>query len=231
MRYGRIAVPSRVAPHKSSSRAGARARVIRRERRTRGELVERIVRAASNEFTRHGFAGAKTAAIARRADVTEAQLFRYFGSKGNLFREAIFKPLDRHFLKFVSKYLSQIGPAVSVREVTHQYTSELQHFIREHSDVITSLILAQAHESGSGWESREIKSLAAYFDRCAAITQQRMKVKPRVDPRLIARVSFIAVLGSVLFKDWIFPPGLASEREITAAVTDFVLGAVTGADR
>jgi hypothetical protein len=39
-------------------------------------------------------------------------------------------------------------------------------------------------------------------------------------------VSFVAVLGCVLFRDWVFPKGLASEREITAAVSDFVLGAI-----
>jgi hypothetical protein len=38
----------------------------------------------------------------------------------------------------------------------------------------------------------------------------------------MARVSFAAVLACVMFKDWIFPPGLASEEEIRAAINDFV---------
>lgn len=218
---------SGLAPQKKTMPRGNAARTIRRGRRSRYQLLERIVRAASEEFTRHGYAGAKTAAIARKADVTEAQLYRYFGSKANLFREAIFKPLDRHFLKFVNKHFQEFGAAVGAREITRRYTSELQHFIREHSDAITSLILAQAYESGSGRRAREIKSLAAYFDRCAAVTRQRMKVEPRIDPRLVARVSFVAVLGCVLFKEWIFPPRLASDREITAAISDFVLGAIS----
>jgi hypothetical protein len=37
------------------------------------------------------------------------------------------------------------------------------------------------------------------------------------------RVSFVAVLACVMFKDWIFPPGMASDEEITAAINDFVM--------
>jgi AcrR family transcriptional regulator len=66
----------------------------RRKRRSPGELNARILKAAAAEFRRAGYIGATTAAIAQKADVTEAQLFRYFGSKSNLFREAIFRPLD-----------------------------------------------------------------------------------------------------------------------------------------
>ena len=45
---------------------------------------------------------------------------------------------------------------------------------------------------------------------------------PRVDPKLLVRVSFFAVLASVLFKDWIFPPGMASAAKIRDAINDFV---------
>ncbi len=62
--------------------------------------MDRIIRAAADEFKASGFTGATTAAIARNAEVTEAQLFRYFASKAELFRESVFKPLNQHFLDF-----------------------------------------------------------------------------------------------------------------------------------
>ena len=33
---------------------------------------------------------------------------------------------------------------------------------------------------------------------------------------------FGAVLASVMFKDWLFPEGLASDEQITIAVNDFI---------
>jgi AcrR family transcriptional regulator len=199
----------------------------KRERRSPDEILERIVRAASEEFKRYGFTGTTTAAIARKAGVTEAQLFRYFGSKSNLLRETIFKPLDAHFQTFVDKYLSDGGGAANIRQITHRYTAELQRFIREHSDALTSLVFAQIYNPATARRGNEIKSLSAYFDRCAAITRAKMKAQPRIDPKLMVRISFIAVLGCSMFKDWIFPASVASDADITAAVSDFVLGGVT----
>jgi len=47
--------------------------------------------------------------------------------------------------------------------------------------------------------------------------------EPKVDPKLMVRVSFVAVLACIMFKDWIFPPGMASDEQIRAAINDFVM--------
>lgn len=49
---------------------------------------------------------------------------------------------------------------------------------------------------------------------------------PKVDPKLMVRVSFVAVLACILFKEWIFPPGMASDEEIGAAIEDFVMDGI-----
>jgi AcrR family transcriptional regulator len=195
-------------------------RVAKRTRRTRDDILNRIVHAAREEFKRSGFAGATTAAIARKADVTEAQLFRYFGSKSNLFRETIFKPVDQHFMGFINQHLPQMRKAGSLPEMIEQYTTELQRFIRENSGLLASLVLAQTYDSGA--EQTGINSLQTYFDRGAAMMALRLQDRAKVDPRVTVRVVFGAVLASVMFKDWMFPPGLANEEEITAAVNDFI---------
>jgi len=194
--------------------------VAKRTRRTRDDILGRIVRAAREEFKRSGFGGATTAAIARRADVTEAQLFRYFGSKSNLFRETIFKPIDQHFLGFINQHLPDIRRAASTAEMTDLYATELQRFIRENSGMLASLVIAQTYESATPQPG--INSLHTYFDRAAGLMAMRLKDRAKVDPRLTVRVVFGAVLASVMFKDWLFPPGLASDEEIMVAVNDFI---------
>ena len=39
----------------------------------------------------------------------------------------------------------------------------------------------------------------------------------------MVRVSFAAVLANVMFRDWLFPAGLASEHDIREAIIDFVI--------
>jgi AcrR family transcriptional regulator len=198
-----------------------RAVTAKRSRRSPDEILDRIVQAATEEFKRSGYAGTTTAAIARKADVTEAQLFRYFGSKSNLFRETIFKPIDQHFLNFIQKYPPEQG--TTDRANTKLYTTELQRFISEHSEMLTSLVVAQTYDSGDAHGVSAINSLRAYFEHGAALMRARIKGKPKVSPELLVRVTFVTVLASIMFKEWIFPRGLATDEEITAAINDFVM--------
>jgi AcrR family transcriptional regulator len=208
------AVATQIAPRRQ------RSRTVKRTRRSRDDILSRIVQAAREEFKRSGFAGATTAAIARKADVTEAQLFRCFGSKSNLFRETVFKPIDQHFIHFMNQHMPEIRKAASVAAMTDLYATELQRFIRENSGILASLVVAQTYESETGQPA--IDSLHTYFDRCAALMSLRLKGRTKVDPKLTVRVVFGAVLASVMFKDWLFPAGLATDEQITGAVNDFI---------
>jgi hypothetical protein len=104
--------------------------------------------------------------------------------------------------------------------MTDLYATELQRFIRENSGTLASLVVAQTYESGTA--QSPIDSLHSYFDRCAALMSQRLKNRGKVDPRLTVRVVFGAVLASVIFKDWLFPAGVATDEDVTAAVNDFI---------
>lgn len=188
--------------------------------------MDRLLRAASEEFKKGGYAGATTANIARNADITEAQLFRYFPSKADLFREAVFKPLNEHFQQFSARHPSGAGHAESSRGQARHYITELQEFLSEHSQMLLSLVVTQAYGAGDTKSVSEIDSLRIYFEQGAADMTRRMDGKPKVDPGLMVRASFAAVLASVLFRDWIFPPGLASDEEINAATIDFVIDGI-----
>lgn len=198
----------------------------RRKRRSPDQLTQRIVHAAAEEFKRLGYAGATTAAIARRADVTEAQLFRYFGSKANLFREAIFEPLDEQLLRFTNEHLDPGTDRSLFEENASLYIEQLRKFVADNVDMITSLVVAETYETGSENGVGAIDSLQRYFQRGAANMRERAP-NPKVDPKLMVRVSFVAVLACVMFRDWIFPPGLASDKAINEAINTFVLEGIS----
>jgi AcrR family transcriptional regulator len=190
-----------------------------------------MVEAATEEFKRYGFEGATTAGIAARAGVTEAQIFRYFESKSALFHETVFQPIERHFLDFNDRHLAEIGNPVTLEELTRAYTGELQRFIGEHSDLLTSLVVVETYNAAAAHGVGRIDSLQSFLERAAAQMSKRIKGKPAVDPRLLVRVCFASVLASVIFKPWMFPQGLASDEQIRSAVSHFVLNGVSDPSR
>jgi AcrR family transcriptional regulator len=208
---------------KGDSRQRTKTTRQRRPRRSTEEIIDRLLEAAGTEFERNGYAGTKTAAIARKAGVAEPLIFNHFGSKAKLFHDSIFKPLDRHFLQFCATHLVDVDDAEGMREGTRQYILELQEFIRRHSRMLRSLVAAQMYESRQVKGLSHIEGLHDYFSRGAARTMSRLVAKPKIDPRLITRVSFATILACIIFKDWLFPEGLASEDELRAAITGFVM--------
>ncbi len=202
----------------------------RRKRRSPEAIRDLIIAAAGREFEENGYSGATTAAIARRADVTEAQIFRFFESKQELFREAIFQPLNRHFSEFHASTLDEAHAADGFRGNARRYINELQDFMEEHSRSLMSLIVAKEYK-GSAEGLSEIQGLRDYFERGRAMMSNRTRGKATVPPELMVRVSFAAVLGSVMFKDWLFPPGLASDEAIREAIIDFTIDGIRANER
>jgi AcrR family transcriptional regulator len=58
---------------------------VRRARRTPTRAREKIMRTATAEFARHGFAGARIARIVKRAGSNPRMIYHYFGSKSELY--------------------------------------------------------------------------------------------------------------------------------------------------
>jgi len=57
----------------------------RRARRTPAESRERLLRAATQEFVTHGFAGARISRIVSKAGSNPRMIYHYFGSKSGLY--------------------------------------------------------------------------------------------------------------------------------------------------
>lgn len=198
----------------------------RRRRRSSEEVADRILEAAAEEFELAGYAGATTAAIARRAQVTEAQIFRFHATKQDLFRAAIFTPLNRHFAEFQERHGPGLTKQRSSYELAREYISELQDFMAAHSRMFMSLIVASAYSPETTEGITEMEGLQAYFEQGKAIMETRVGEKPRVSPELMVRVSFAAVLANLMFREWLFPPGLADEKEIREAIAAFVIDGI-----
>jgi AcrR family transcriptional regulator len=204
---------------RKSGNSEVKASKPRRKRRSTQEIVDRIVDAASTEFGENGYAQTTTAAIARRADVAEALIFNHFGNKANLFRKAVFKPLDDHFSNFVATH-SHFDDTDRARE-SRAFVSDLVTFVRQRSGIFKSLVVNEAFASDEG--SGALRGLQDYFDKMSAIEEARMVEPQKVPPRLISRLSFAAILGYILCEQWLIPDAMASDKEVHEAMCDFIM--------
>ncbi|TAK99661.1 MAG: TetR/AcrR family transcriptional regulator [Rhodospirillaceae bacterium] len=198
--------------------------VKKRKRRTAEEIRERLLQAAREQFKAKGYAGATTAAIAKRADVAEMQMFRYFSSKADLFRAAIFTPLTAHFRAFNAMHMPKAIDERSIGERARLYMTELQSFLGEHSKMLITLLVAQAYaEPALG---TEVNGLQSYFAEGAALMSARAARSSHIDPATIVRVAFAALLGCITYKEQLFPNAAANEAAIDEAITEFILTAL-----
>ena len=185
--------------------------------------MQRLVSAAAQEFSQSGYRGSTTAAIAARAEITEAQLFRYFDTKADLFRAAVSEPLNAAFAEFNARQLDTLPSPQDRHEATGRYIADLRQFIAEHAKMLLCMLLAEAYSPDGIRGVGGLEALGEYFRQGADVMAGHLDANPRVAPELMVRVSFAAVLANELFRDWLFPRDMASEGEIEAAIANFVL--------
>ena len=134
----------------------------------------------------------------------------------------MFRPLSQHLERFNADHPVPQDDA-SRADTARLYIAELQRFVTEHEALLRAMMLAGGPAGDSG---NPIESLAAYFEQGAAVQSARIEGTPRVDPRLMVRAAFAAVLANRLFRDWLYPAGLADDASIDAAIADFVLDGI-----
>lgn len=195
----------------------------KRKRRSTEEILSRIVDAAVAEFSDKGYATTTTAAIARRAGVVEAQIFNHFGSKANLFREAIYRSLDDQFQAFLASHPRHDDDSVDAYAEKRAFIADLASFVRSHAGLFKSLIVNESSAYGKDENGPGLLVLQDYFNRMSELSSVRRNPHPKISPPLIARISFASIVACVLFDDWLFPRGVASRQEIQEGICDFVM--------
>lgn len=209
------------------SGASASPKKKRRPRRSSEEVWRLILEAATDSFTSKGYQATTTGDIARAAGVAEPLIFKHFGSKANLFNCVVFKPLEDHFERFTSTHKAVNGTPEEKMLFREAYTLDLIDFIAEHADTFRSLLAAQLYYSEGVRGLGNLEGLQNYIARTIDTAKSHTGGrKDIIDPHLMLRISFSAILASVLFKDWLFPKGLASDKEIKAAIAEFIKGGV-----
>ncbi|WP_245798805.1 TetR/AcrR family transcriptional regulator [Sphingopyxis flava] len=193
---------------------------VRRRRRSREVVAERICTAARQLFAERGYHGATTREIARLADVSETLLFRYFGSKSTLFDEVVAQPFNRLMQDFLESNPSggerKEAELRNFREVYRLFEDNRPLFLA----VLSSSSQASEEEVGPSFEGILSFLNAATAEQLRKYTDQG--AEPPFDIALGLRLAFGMLASSVLLRDWIFPDRQPSQDEIVELVEKLV---------
>jgi AcrR family transcriptional regulator len=113
-------------------------------RRARGVPRRLLLDAARTLFARQDYRSTTTREITAAAGVTEHLLFRHFGSKAALFREALVRPFTAFVDQFGSTWQSVIPEETDEQELAAQFVGELYDVFVKHQGLLLTLMASEA---------------------------------------------------------------------------------------
>ena len=113
-------------------------------RRPRGEPRRLLLDAARELFARQDYRSTTTREIAQAAGVTEHLLFRHFGSKAALFREALVLPFTSFVHEFGRTWQSVVPEETKEEELTEHFVGQLYDVFVQHQGLFLTLMAAEA---------------------------------------------------------------------------------------
>lgn len=131
-------------PQRSSAQRRGTARLpAPATRRPRGEPRRLLLDAARDLFARQDYRSTTTREIAQAAGVTEHLLFRHFGSKAALFREALVLPFTDFVEEFGRTWQSVVPEETSEEELAGHFVGQLYDVFVEHQGLLVTLMAAE----------------------------------------------------------------------------------------
>lgn len=115
-----------------------------RARRPRGAVRGLLLDAARDLFARQDYRSTTTREIAEAAGVSEHLLFRHFGSKANLFREALVLPFTTFVDDFGRTWREVVPEETDENELARDFVGHLYDLFVEHQGLVVTLLASES---------------------------------------------------------------------------------------
>jgi AcrR family transcriptional regulator len=156
-------------------------------------------------FDQRGYERVSIREIAERAGITQAAVFRHFGTKGDLYIEAVSQP----FYGFVTGYLRRWidgghGSGTSLHH-TEVFVDGLHHLLLDNRPLPAAL----AGQVGDAQERIQSKFLQDVLDRVEreVTVETRVRGNETMDAGYAVRFAVALVYGVTILDDTLFPVG------------------------
>jgi AcrR family transcriptional regulator len=171
-----------------------------------GRGRELLLAAARTLFAEQGYTATRTRQIAERASVTEPMLFRHFGSKAQLFAEAVLAPFEDYMTRYVTDWEHRPHGVLSPVQEARDFYRGLYDVLSEHRELVKALIaadVAQGPLAGSAPARPRLGMMLERFEQVIA-RERDDRGFHRFNPAIQARLMFGLVLSVAVMDDWMF---------------------------
>ncbi len=176
-------------------------------RRPRGEPRRLLLDAARELFARQDYRGTTTREIAQAAGVTEHLLFRHFGSKAALFREALVLPFTGFVEEFGRTWQSVVPEETKEEELTEHFVGQLYDVFVQHQGLFLTLMAAEALSEEEKTEAG-IAEIGQALSLLGQISAEGMNLRGLRSnhPDLPAHSTVAMIAGMAALRSTIFGP-------------------------
>lgn len=192
-------------------------------RRPRGEARRLLLDAARELFARRDYRATTTREIAEAAGVSEYLLFRHFGSKAGLFREALVVPFTTFLDEFRATWQSVVPEETDEQELSRQFVGQLYDVLVEHRGLLLTLVAADGL-SEDDIEASGIADIRRAISVLGQISAEGMQLRGMRShqPDLPAHSTVAMIVGMVALRSTFFgstpPPREAIVDELVQAI-------------
>lgn len=128
----------------STRKTGATEAPAPANRRPRGAPRKLLLDTARARFAGQDYRSTTTREIAQAAGVTEHLLFRHFGSKAALFREALVLPFTNFVDEFGQTWQSVVPEETDEKDLAREFVGQLYDVFVEHQGLLLTLLASEA---------------------------------------------------------------------------------------
>ena len=208
------------------------AKTVKVTRRPRGEPRRLLLDAARELFARQDYRSTTTREIADAAGVAEHLLFRNFGSKAALFREALVVPFTDFVDEFRETWRSLDPDETDEEELAREFVGQLYDVFVEHRGLVITL---WASESMSDDELADagIADVTRALGVIGRIGAEGMNIRGARLGRsdLVARSTVAMIAGMAVFGSNFFGAQRPSRKAIVEELTQASLHGVLHRDQ
>src|SRR5262245_24332370 len=196
-----MTVPQRPSAKKQTAAESS----LRAVRRSRGEPRRLLLDAARELFARQDYRSTTTREIAEGAGVSEYLLFRHFGSKAGLFREALVLPFTTFVDDFGRTWQSVVPEETDEEELARHFVGRLYDVLVEHRGLLLTLVASDGL-SPEEIESSGITDIRRALTVLSQISAEGMQIRGlrSSQPDLPAHSTVAMIVGMVALRSTFF---------------------------
>jgi AcrR family transcriptional regulator len=193
-------------------------------RRPRGEARRLLLDAARKLFARQDYRSTTTREIAEAAGVTEYLLFRRFGSKAGLFREALVLPFTGFVDDFGRTWQSIVPEETDEEELARQFVGRLYDLLVEHQGLVVTLVGSEGltEEEAEGAGIADVRSAFTVLGQISADGMRQRGMRSR-QPGLPAQSTVAMIFGMVALRSTFGGPDQPSRDAIVDELVQAIL--------